>query len=172
MSEILRLIIAVFDSRWRLGLFIFRKKSPYLNLLACLAICLLAGCDETTDCGAATPAQFTATFIKKGTTGGFGNDSVINFTNIKVSGSDSTYYEGAKISSVILPFNPASDTTTYLFYRAGVAQPDTIRLTYRRKYQLISPTCVPAIDFTNIILQDISPTLDSVTITNAPNDPK
>ncbi len=170
MPEIQRLTSSISSSLLRLVLFIFRKRNPYLNLLACLAICLLVGCDETTECGTTSPVQFTARFVKKGTTTGFGSDLAITFDTIRVIGSDSTYYKSKTTSSIVLPLNPTADGTTYLFKRNGVSKSDTITLTYKRKYQLISPSCAPAIDFANITLQDTSKSFDSLTVTNNKND--
>jgi hypothetical protein len=67
------------------------------------------------------------------------SDTAVLFDSILVSGTPSLYHEGDSVSSLEVPVDPNQLTSTFRFYYNSTM--DSIRVSYSRKAQLISPAC-------------------------------
>lgn len=70
-----------------------------------------------------------------------GSDSarLVKFDKIEVLGSDSVFYVGDTVSTVVLPINTGSYQTTFRFFYES--KTDSIVVAYSRTTRVISPAC-------------------------------
>lgn len=82
------------------------------------------------------------------------------FEEVEVLGSDSAFFtwSATGANSLTLALNPAADTTTFLFKYGD--NTDTVRVSYKRNFRMISPDCGMEINYTN--LKVFSHSFDSV----------
>lgn len=100
-------------------------------------------------------------------------DTVVFIDSVQVSGTFALYHEGDTTSQLQLPVDPQQLTTTFrVFYYDSIM--DSIRISYTRKAQVVSPACgafthfqdlvVLSTSFGNLIVED--PTLSSSATSN------
>jgi len=120
-------------------------------------IFLLTGCLDEQDC------IITSTNLVKIN---FKIDSktarVISFTKINVSGLTRDFYSGASVSSVELPVSPDDNEATFTFEFEG--RTETIRLTYSRQSEVISPSCGAFTNYSDLSVPESS--FELFTLTN------
>jgi len=120
-------------------------------------IFLLTGCLDEQDC------IITSTNLVKIN---FKIDSktarVISFTKINVSGLTRDFYSGASVSSVELPVSPDDNEATFTFEFEG--RTETIRLTYSRQSEVISPSCGAFTNYSGLSVPESS--FELFTLTN------
>lgn len=120
-------------------------------LLAAIIILLLSTCLNQPDC------LVTATNNVKISLKRTDSDSVntVKFIAISVSGTDTLLYMDKKVSSLTLPVNPATLSTTFKFeYKSKpdttFVKKDSLTLSYAAQYFVISPECGGYVYFSNL----------------------
>jgi hypothetical protein len=104
--------------------------------MACLAI----GCLNPGDCVINNRATVELEFV-----GTNGLPATTSFQSISVSGQNTPFLTNVTRTTVSLPLNPAADSTTFVFVRAGTApntiEKDSITFTYRNQVLVLNPDC-------------------------------
>lgn len=130
----------------------------FLGLLALS----FSSCLTPPDCLVTATNRLTIHFYKKVVTNSrvTYKDTAMNFLYIKVSGTDSIYYENVSTAIVKLPVNTRSDRTTFTLYQPGKS--DTVAVTYQARNLMISPECgayvyyqnlyVPGSSYANVVI--------------------
>lgn len=67
------------------------------------------------------------------------SDTSVLIDSIQVSGTSAVFHEGDSVSELVVPVDPGQLTATFRFYYNFTM--DSIRLSYTRKAQMISPAC-------------------------------
>ena len=131
-------------------------------LLAFWAI-LFSSCLSEPDCVVTASSEVKISFLKSKP------DSVKTETadtvildSIRIAGSDSVFYVGDTLSSVILPINVGGYETTLFFYLPS--QQDSLKIAYTRSTRVISPSCGAFNYFQDLAV--VSHSLPSVTVVN------
>ena len=127
-------------------------------LLAAINILLLSACLSQPDC------LVTATNIVKISLKKANSDSVntVNFAVIKVSGTDTLFYENTSTSTLNLPVQPGVQETTFFFEYytpvggALVLKKDSVTLRYLPLYFVISPDCGGYVYYNNLTVSSWS----------------
>jgi hypothetical protein len=116
----------------RLQQFYYGAMKIFSCILKCLSVVAVFSCEEF--CEESNRTAMVAKFYVNG-----GEAAVSNLT-VQGLHNDSVLYRDVSRSTVLLPLNPASDTTAYLM-KAGDAGTDTITIVYSRHPAFISAKC-------------------------------
>jgi hypothetical protein len=130
------------------------KNTPGFIISAILVI----SCLNEPDCYQLTNDEFRLSFAVLG----FGNDTD-TLTDIRISGTDSIFYQNTIISSVVLPLNPGVKEVEYIF-RWYDGSMDNLVLGYSAQIQFVSDECAQRYVFSN--LHPINSSFDSVRVVN------
>ena len=125
-----------------------------------LILFILSSCLNDPDCVVTATLNVSIHFERiTSDTGRF-----VLFDSVKVSGTNVLYYENQEdsVSAVALPVNPSEFMTTFRFYYASTM--DSIRLSYTRKAQVISPACGAFAHYQDLAV--LSTSFSSVTVVN------
>ncbi len=111
-------------------------------LLPALIILLFSACLSQPDC-LVTASNFVRIDLKRTDTNAV---NTVKFIVIRVQGTDTLFYQGQSVSSLVLPVNPVMDLTTFYFkYKSNpdttVVKNDSLTLSYVRQYKVISTDC-------------------------------
>ncbi len=79
------------------------------------------------------------------------SDTVVFIDSVQVSGTLALYHEGDTTSQLQLPVDPEELTTTFrIFYYNSLM--DSIRISYTRKAQVVSPACGVFTHFQDLVI--------------------
>jgi Family of unknown function (DUF6452) len=120
-------------------------------------IFLLTGCLNEADC-IITSTNLVKIYFKIDSK----TPRVINFTKINASGLTKDFYAGLSVSYVELPVNPDDNEAIFTFVFEG--RTETIRLTYTRQSEVISPSCGAFTNYSDLSVAESS--FEVFTITN------
>lgn len=110
--------------------------------IVCIGLALLgAGCFNPGDCIKNNKTNIELEFV-----GTDGKPANVQFTSISVSGIRTPLATNFNTSRVSLPVNPAASSTTYVFTRPALNNPnavrrDSITFTYRNQVLVLNPDC-------------------------------
>jgi hypothetical protein len=126
-------------------------------LLSAIIILLLSTCLSQPDC------LVTATNLVKISLKRLDSDSVntVKFILVRVSGTDSVFYQNKTESTITLPVNPGTLITTFAFeYKSkpdtSIVKKDSVALTYAGQYFVVSPDCGGYVYFSNLTVASTS----------------
>jgi hypothetical protein len=122
-----------------------------------ILILLFSGCLSEPDCIDTSTNEVIVAFKVNSST-----IREITFDSIQVSGYPKNLYEGSKVSSVSLPVNPSTNTTSFTLYFEKKIEDLTV--TYSKTSQLLSPSCGAFLYYSNLKVKQSS--FDSLIVVN------